>query len=130
MADHRRLAPIAGETPGSRGLTVVESCWLCGIRLPTDRLIADGGPGCSDVRWYCRDMRGCTERWTARTATSSLGPETPAAPAPRPGKTTARSRAGKAAVPSPAEQTAPQAAAEKLPGPAPSPALTAKTAPR
>ena len=59
MMDQRHLAPVQGAP------AVVESCWLCGIRLPTDRLVADGGSGCSDIRWYCRDMRGCTERWTA-----------------------------------------------------------------
>jgi hypothetical protein len=43
-----------------------ESCWLCGIRLPVPQLMADGGSACLDLRWYCRDMQGCTERWTAR----------------------------------------------------------------
>lgn len=59
MTDQRHLAPVEA------GPAVVESCWLCGIRLPTERLVADGGTGCSDLRWYCRDLRGCTERWTA-----------------------------------------------------------------
>jgi hypothetical protein len=46
----------------------VMSCWLCGIRLPAAQLMPDGGPACGDVRWYCRDLRGCTERWTAPRA--------------------------------------------------------------
>jgi hypothetical protein len=32
-------------------------------------MVADGGSACADVRWYCLDMRGCTERWTSRPAT-------------------------------------------------------------
>jgi hypothetical protein len=29
-------------------------------------MMADGGSACADVRWYCLDKRGCTERWTVR----------------------------------------------------------------
>jgi len=32
------------------------------------QLVADGGSACADVRWYCLDMRTCTERWTSRLA--------------------------------------------------------------
>ena len=74
MADQERLIP-AQAAP-----TMIKSCWICGIRLPVERMVADGGSACADVRWYCRDMRACTERWTAR----------PAAPAQRPTATTAR----------------------------------------
>jgi hypothetical protein len=31
-------------------------------------MVADGGGACADLRWYCLDMRGCTERWTSRSA--------------------------------------------------------------
>jgi hypothetical protein len=31
-------------------------------------MVADGGSACADIRWYCRDMRACTERWTAHPA--------------------------------------------------------------
>jgi hypothetical protein len=31
-------------------------------------MVADGGSACADLRWYCLDMRGCTERWTSRSA--------------------------------------------------------------
>ena len=48
------------------GSATIESCWLCGIRVRVDQLVADGGSACPDVRWYCRDMRGCTQRWTLR----------------------------------------------------------------
>jgi len=48
----------------SFGSATIESCWMCGIRLRVDQLVADGGSACPDVRWYCRDMRGCTQRWT------------------------------------------------------------------
>ncbi len=51
-------------TPALTG-SAVESCWLCGIRQPVAKMVADGGSACSDVRWYCLDARGCTERWTA-----------------------------------------------------------------
>jgi hypothetical protein len=41
---------------------------MCGIRLPDEEMVADGGNACPDLRWYCRDTRACTERWTSRTA--------------------------------------------------------------
>ena len=41
-------------------------CWLCGVRLPVQMMMADGGGGCRDVRWYCRNTRICTDRWTAQ----------------------------------------------------------------
>src|SRR5690242_14869609 len=57
-----RPAPFGGEPAASN------SCWLCGIRLPADQMMADGGSACHDLRWYCRDTRACTERWTSRPA--------------------------------------------------------------
>jgi hypothetical protein len=41
---------------------------MCGIRLPADQMMADGGSACPDLRWYCRDTWGCTRRWTAHSA--------------------------------------------------------------
>jgi hypothetical protein len=41
-------------------------CSLCGIALPTDMMVPDGGQACADIRWYCKDAKSCTERWTAR----------------------------------------------------------------
>ena len=42
----------------------VAQCSLCGIALPLGLLVPDGGEACADVRWYCKDARSCTERWT------------------------------------------------------------------
>jgi hypothetical protein len=58
-------------TPALSGPGVVESCWLCGIRLSAGKMMADGGGACADVRWYCLDTRACTERWTTRWAGSA-----------------------------------------------------------
>ena len=70
------------EPPGAarrepRPLEVAE-CAMCGIALPLAFLVPDGGQACADIRWYCKDARSCTERWTA-----SRGPRdehTPAYP--------------------------------------------------
>jgi hypothetical protein len=43
-------------------------CFLCGIELPKGLLMPDGGRACADVRWYCKDTKSCTERWTAKPA--------------------------------------------------------------
>jgi hypothetical protein len=40
-------------------------CALCGITLPISLMMPDGGQACADIRWYCKDARSCTERWTA-----------------------------------------------------------------
>jgi hypothetical protein len=45
-----------------------KSCWLCGIRMAADQMVADGGSACLDLRWYCQDTWACTERWTSRPA--------------------------------------------------------------
>jgi hypothetical protein len=65
MPDQERLS-YAPAGPGA-----VQPCWLCGIRLPADHMMADGGSACADVRWYCLDKRGCTERWTASSTRSA-----------------------------------------------------------
>lgn len=62
MAGQERL------TPALKGLAVVQFCWMCGARLRADQMVADGGSACADVRWYCLDTRGCTQRWTSRSA--------------------------------------------------------------
>jgi hypothetical protein len=59
MADREDPASFGGESPQ------VRSCWMCGIRMPVGRMVADGGSACQDVRWYCRDTWGCTQRWTS-----------------------------------------------------------------
>jgi hypothetical protein len=42
----------------------VAGCAMCGIALPLALLVPDGGRACADIRWYCKDARSCTERWT------------------------------------------------------------------
>jgi hypothetical protein len=43
-------------------------CWLCGTRQPTSFMMADGGSGCPDIRWYCQAIDRCTARWTEHRA--------------------------------------------------------------
>jgi hypothetical protein len=43
----------------------VAVCSLCGIARPLGLLVPDGSPACTDTQWYCKDVRSCTERWTA-----------------------------------------------------------------
>src|SRR5215467_11047044 len=45
--------------------TAVVSCWLCGIRLHQNQMVADGGNACPDLRWYCKDIQACTGRWSS-----------------------------------------------------------------
>ena len=59
MADREDPALFGGEAPQ------VRSCWMCGIRMPVGRMVADGGSTCPDLRWYCQDTWACTERWIA-----------------------------------------------------------------
>jgi hypothetical protein len=54
-------------------------CSLCGIALPAGLMVPDGGQACADIRWYCEDVKSCTERWTARPPRT--GHLTPAPPA-------------------------------------------------
>jgi hypothetical protein len=77
----------------------VAQCSLCGIARPLGLLVPDGAQACADIRWYCKDAKSCTERWTATrpprrthqptvpgTTVDSAGEPAPyAAPAERPG---------------------------------------------
>jgi hypothetical protein len=56
--------PAAGQPGRPRPLEAAQ-CSLCGITIPLGLLVPDGGPACADIRWYCKDARSCTERWTA-----------------------------------------------------------------
>ena len=56
----------------------VAQCAMCGIALPLGLLVPDGGDGCADIHWYCKDARSCTERWTSARP-PRLAPE-PAVP--------------------------------------------------
>jgi hypothetical protein len=55
-------------------------CSLCGIALPLGLLVPDGGQGCPDIRWYCKDAQSCTERWTTARPPQDL--PRPAVPGP------------------------------------------------
>jgi hypothetical protein len=73
MAGEIRRLPGMGS--GARRPGVV-SCWLCGIRLDSSEMTPDGGHWCDDIRWYCRDAKACTQRWTtSRRALSANGEE-------------------------------------------------------
>ena len=75
-------------------------CSLCGIALPTGLLVPDGGQACADIRWYCKDAKACTERWTAslpRHAHIAPTPPSLAAPAAPPMGPTAPSGPARAA---------------------------------
>jgi hypothetical protein len=82
------------------------------MALPTSLLVPDGGQACADIRWYCRDAKSCTERWTANLprhphiAPTSASLAASAMPAP--------------AMPAPGFEPAPRAA-ERRPGPGPEP---------
>ena len=76
----------------------VAQCSLCGVARPLGLLVPDGAQACADIRWYCKDAKSCTERWTATrpprrthlpavsgTAVEGAGEPAPyAAPAGRP----------------------------------------------
>ena len=66
--------PVAGSaTDAHRRPLDVAQCSLCAIALPLGLLVPDGGEACADVRWYCKDAKGCTERWTTvRSAPRAL----------------------------------------------------------
>lgn len=78
------------------GRANAKACWMCGIRLPADQMVPDGGSACLDLRWYCRDVWACTERWTwrfARSAATVEGTaEAPQAPGEEPADTEAARR--------------------------------------
>jgi hypothetical protein len=90
---------------GNRALQVAK-CSLCGLERPTGLMVPDGGEACDDLRWYCKDARSCTQRWTSHLrepgAGSTAAPESaataPAATAPEPER--------ESAEPEPAEVSA------------------------
>jgi hypothetical protein len=60
---HEEHASSAAGFAARRPATV--SCWMCGIRLQQNQMVPDGGSACGNIRWYCKDTRACTERWTS-----------------------------------------------------------------
>lgn len=61
-------APVERPVLHDEDAAIVRSCWMCGIHLSGDQMMADGGSACADLRWYCRDTWACTQRWTSRPA--------------------------------------------------------------
>ena len=59
--------PAAGQSDNHLRPLEVAQCSLCGIACPLGLLVPDGGRACADIRWYCKDTKSCTERWTTRT---------------------------------------------------------------
>ncbi len=59
--------PPAAAQQGIRPLEAAE-CAMCRVALPLALLVPDGGQACADIRWYCKDVRSCTGRWTAAVA--------------------------------------------------------------
>jgi hypothetical protein len=55
--------PTAAQRDRPRPLEVAQ-CSMCGTALPLGLLVADGGQACANIRWYCKDTKSCTERWT------------------------------------------------------------------
>jgi hypothetical protein len=56
--------PAAAQRDRPRPLEVAQ-CSMCGTALPLALLVADGGQACANIRWYCKDAKSCTERWTS-----------------------------------------------------------------
>ena len=91
-------SPTAGPDGNHRRALEVAPCSLCGVARPLGLLVPDGAQACADIRWYCKDAKSCTERWTAArpprrtnlpavpgTAVEGAGEPAPyAAPAERP----------------------------------------------
>ena len=62
--------PAAAPRDRTRPLEAAQ-CSMCGIELPLALLVPDGGQACADIRWYCKDVKSCTERWTTALAQRS-----------------------------------------------------------
>ena len=95
MSDLPSEAPSPGSSPARR--TAVVSCWLCGIRLHQNQMVPDGGSACPDLRWYCSDVRACTDRWSSaprqrRTAGAATPGKATAVPAAQTVKPSAHDR--------------------------------------
>jgi|SRR5690348_14756875 hypothetical protein len=61
---------VADSAPAEGSLRPLEvaECTMCGIERPLGLLVPDGGGACADIRWYCKDVKSCTERWTTAVA--------------------------------------------------------------
>ncbi len=65
--------PVTERDSGTRVLQVA-TCSLCGLERPVGLMVPDGGEACTDVRWYCKDAKACTQRWTSRLHEPAAGP--------------------------------------------------------
>jgi len=101
-ADPAAAGPDDNRAP--RPLEVAQ-CSLCGITRPLGLLVPDGGRACADIRWYCKDVKSCTERWS--TATQRRRTVVPVTP-----PDTVEATAEPAPAEAPAEQAGPPAEAE------------------
>jgi len=54
--------------------------------LPLELMVPDGGQACADIRWYCKDIKSCTQRWTARLPGTDRPASIPSAGEPGPGE--------------------------------------------
>jgi hypothetical protein len=73
-----RQLPVGNGAAATRwqaGPQEVAACWLCGMTQSTAGMVADGGPGCADVRWYCNDAQQCTWRWTTKVGLAAAATE-------------------------------------------------------
>ena len=73
--------PAAQRGGGNRALQVAR-CSLCDLERPIGLMVADGGEACDDLRWYCKDAKSCTLRWTSRPPEPPAGTGPPAGTAP------------------------------------------------
>jgi hypothetical protein len=79
-------------------------CSLCGTTQATGLMLPDGGTACADVRWYCKDVLACTQRWTARSPSARRRAVAGAPAAGPPSGLAGRNPTGRAsAEPNPAE---------------------------
>ncbi len=53
-----------GEEPSTRSGALMSAATL--ERRPIGLMVPDGGEACADLRWYCKDAKSCTQRWTSR----------------------------------------------------------------
>ncbi len=65
--------PVTQRDSAPRVLQVA-TCSLCGLERPVGLMVPDGGEACTDVRWYCKDAKACTQRWTSRLHEPAAGP--------------------------------------------------------
>jgi hypothetical protein len=70
----------------SAGALQVATCALCGLERPLGLMVPDGGSACADLRWYCKDARSCTERWTSRLGAPAVPTAAAPSPAPQPAR--------------------------------------------